>query len=111
MRTVSTSKRVSFAARGDAMSTRALRVLPRALPRALALLAPVALLAPTALAAQSGPSPYRLVDDWAKLPAGRQMGAVGKVTMDPDGVHVWAVIRCDASAPDRFGNECVDSDL
>ena len=39
------------------------------------------------------------------------MGAVGKVTMDPDGRHVWAVIRCDASAPDRFGNECVDSDL
>ncbi len=39
------------------------------------------------------------------------MGAVGKVTMDPDGRHLWAVIRCDASAPDRFGNECVDSDL
>jgi len=43
------------------------------------------------------------------------MGAVGDVTVDPDGVHVWAVVRCDAfdpiSAPGRFGNECVDSDL
>ncbi len=39
------------------------------------------------------------------------MGAVGGVTMDPDGKHVWAVIRCDASAPERFGNECLDSDL
>ena len=72
----------------------------------------IALLASGAeLLAQSGPSPYRIVDDWAKLPDGRQMGAVGKVTMDPDGEHIWAVIRCDASAPGRFGNECVDSDL
>ncbi len=39
------------------------------------------------------------------------MGAVGGVTMDSDGQHVWAVIRCDATAPERFGNECLDSDL
>ena len=39
------------------------------------------------------------------------MGAVGGVDIDPDGVHVWAVIRCDANAPERFGNECLDSDL
>ena len=63
------------------------------------------------LLAQSGPSPYRTVDDWAKLPGGRQMGAVGKLTIDPDGEHLWAVIRCDAAGPGRFGNECVDSDL
>ncbi len=72
-------------------------------------------LIPSGIFAQSGPSPYRLVDDWAKLPDGRRMGAVGKVTMDPDGEHVWAVIRCDALGfdvtPSRFGNECVDSDL
>lgn len=60
---------------------------------------------------QALPNPYRLVEDWATLPGGRQMGAVGGVTMDPDGRHVWAVIRCDASAPERFGNECLDSDL
>jgi len=60
---------------------------------------------------QPYPNPYRAVDDWAKLPDGRQMGAVGDVQVDPDGVHIWAVIRCDASAPERFGNECLDSDL
>ena len=56
-------------------------------------------------------NPYRTVDGWAKLPGGRTMGAVGGVTMDPDGRHIWAVIRCDATAPNRFGNECLDSDL
>ena len=78
--------------------------------------AALALMVPDeALAQTSGPSPYRLVDGWAKLPDGRPMGAVGKVTMDPDGDHLWAVIRCIARGfdvtPSRFGNECVDSDL
>lgn len=59
---------------------------------------------------QSLPNPYRTVDGWAQLPDGREMGAVGKVTMDPDGEHVWAVIRCDAPG-ERFGWECLDSDL
>ena len=57
------------------------------------------------------PNPYRQVDGWASLPGGRTMGAGGGVTMDPDGEHLWAVIRCDATAPNRFGNECLDSDL
>ena len=57
------------------------------------------------------PNPYRVVDSWAKLPDGRTMGAVGDLTMDPDGQHLWVIIRCDASEPDRFGNECLDSDL
>ncbi len=61
--------------------------------------------------AQALPNPYRAADGWAQLPGGRQMGAVGGVDVDPDGVHVWAVIRCDATAPERFGNECLDSDL
>ncbi len=43
------------------------------------------------------------------------MGAVGGVTVDPDGRHTWAIIRCDAydpvSVPERLGNECLDSDL
>ena len=52
-----------------------------------------------------------MVDDWAKLPAGRTMGAVGGVTIDPDDEHVWAIIRCDATALERFGDECLDSDL
>ena len=75
------------------------------------LLLLVGLCSASSVLAQSLPNPYRNVDGWAKLPDGRQMGAVGDVTMDPDGNHVWAVIRCDASAPERFGNECLDSDL
>ena len=61
--------------------------------------------------AQSYPNPYRVIDDWAKLPDGRTMGAVGDVDVDVDGEHIWAVIRCDATARDRFGTECLDSDL
>ena len=61
--------------------------------------------------AQVLPNPYRQVDRWTSLPGGRTPGAVGGVTMDPDGEHLWAVIRCDATAPNRFGNECLDSDL
>ena len=61
--------------------------------------------------AQALPNPYRAVDGWAQLPDGRQMGAVGGITTDASGDHVWAVVRCDATAPERFGNECLDSDL
>ena len=62
-------------------------------------------------AAQPYSNPYRMVEGWAKLPAGRKMGAVGGVAIDPDGKHVWAVVRCDSADPGRFGNECLDSDL
>ena len=31
--------------------------------------------------------------------------------MDPDGQHLWAVVRCTATEPERFGNECLDSDV
>jgi DNA-binding beta-propeller fold protein YncE len=61
--------------------------------------------------AQALPNPYRAADGWAQLPEGRIMGAVGDVTMDREGRTVWAVIRCDATAPERFGNECLDSEL
>lgn len=60
--------------------------------------------------AQVLPNPYRAVDDWAQLPEGREMGAVGGVATDPDGEHIWAVLRCDAG-PEQFGFECLDSDL
>src|SRR5688500_13906654 len=60
--------------------------------------------------AQALPNPYRLVDGWAKLPGGRQIGAVGDVDIDVDGRHVWAVLRCDAGG-DAFGYECLESNL
>lgn len=45
------------------------------------------------------------------MPDGRTMGAVGAVVVDNDGKHVWAVVRCDATARERFGTECLDSEL
>jgi DNA-binding beta-propeller fold protein YncE len=63
-----------------------------------------------AVGAQSLPNPYRMVRDWATLTDGREIGAVGDVAIDPDGQHVWAVLRCDAGG-DRFGYECLDSEL
>ena len=70
----------------------------------------LAVVATSVQRAQVLPNPYRQVEGWAKLPEGREMGAVGKVTMDPDGEHLWAVIRCDAPG-EFFGFECLDSDL
>ena len=59
--------------------------------------------------AQPYANPYRSVADWAKPPEGRRMGRVGDVAVDPDGRHLWAIVRCDPEA--RFGSECLDSDL
>lgn len=70
----------------------------------------LAVLAPLAAQAQVFPSPYRLVDNWAKLPGGRELGAVGAVTVDPAGEFIWALLRCDAGGED-FGWECLNSDL
>jgi streptogramin lyase len=53
--------------------------------------------------AQTPPNPYRLVDDWAKLPAGRTWGGTGAVDVDRNG-HVWVFERCG-------GNRCDDSKL
>jgi DNA-binding beta-propeller fold protein YncE len=86
--------------------------MPSAISRKLAdscaLLA--ALVAANTAFGQALPNPYRAVDGWAKLAGGREVGAVGDVEIDPDGRHVWAVLRCDAGG-DRFGYECFDSDL
>ena len=74
-----------------------------------ALVAGIALATATLLA-QALPNPYRMVDGWAQLPNGRPIGAVGKVTIDRDGRHVWAIIRCEPLPdPSRFGDECRDS--
>jgi mono/diheme cytochrome c family protein len=50
------------------------------------------------------------VDGWAKLTGGRRSDAVGDIDVDPDGRHIWAILRCDAGG-DRFGYECLDSNL
>ena len=58
---------------------------------------------------QSYANPFRAVDGWAKPPAGREMGRVGDVEVDPDGKHIWAIVRCDPTM--THGRECIDSDL
>jgi len=80
----------------------------RAARLVLGLAAGMGLLTATVLAQL--PNPYRLVDGWAKLTGGRQIGAVGDIDVDPDGRHLWAILRCDAGG-DKFGFECLDSNL
>src|SRR5262249_53950255 len=48
-------------------------------------------------------NPYHLVDNWAKLPAGRKFGAVIGVAVDRGG-NVWAFDRCG-------GDTCAGSKL
>jgi sugar lactone lactonase YvrE len=50
------------------------------------------------------PNPYRTVEGWAKMPAGRTWGATSAVAIDKDGVSVWVAERCGQ-------NSCVGSDL
>ncbi|MDP6415123.1 MAG: peptidyl-alpha-hydroxyglycine alpha-amidating lyase family protein [Gammaproteobacteria bacterium] len=75
-------------------------------------LAVVSLILASSVLAQGYLNPYAIpMEPWAELPGSRTMGAVGDIDVDPDGEHMWAVVRCDATAPNRFGDECVDSDL
>src|SRR3954464_123057 len=65
-------------------------------------LAVVAMLLPLA-EAQAQPNPYKAVDGWPKLPAGRTWGAVGAVDVDRNGT-LWVFERCG-------GTRCDDSKL
>ena len=57
------------------------------------------------LAAQpnSQPNPYRTVEHWFTLPAGRTMGSTSSVLVAPNG-HIWIAERCGV-------NTCAGSDL
>jgi streptogramin lyase len=50
------------------------------------------------------PNPYRTVEGWAKLPAGRAWGSTSAVDIDKDGRSVWVAERCGV-------NQCVGSAL
>jgi streptogramin lyase len=54
-------------------------------------------------APNSQPNPYRTVERWFQLPAGRAMGSTSAVEVDRDG-HIWVAERCGA-------NTCAGSDL
>jgi DNA-binding beta-propeller fold protein YncE len=40
------------------------------------------------------PNPYRTVENWAQLPAGRSWGSLSAVDIDKDGKSVWVADRC-----------------
>jgi sugar lactone lactonase YvrE len=50
------------------------------------------------------PNPYRAVDRWLTLPAGRVMGSTSAVDVDRDGRSIWVAERCGAAS-------CADSTL
>src|SRR5271167_1655616 len=62
-----------------------------------------AALADTNAAPNSQPNPYRRVDNFFKLPAGRTMGSSSAVAVDHHG-HIWIAERCGA-------NSCANSKL
>ena len=63
----------------------------------------ISLLASAALAASEGdapnsqPNPYRRVDGFFKMPAGRVMGSTSAVAIDREG-HIWVAERCGANS-------------
>jgi sugar lactone lactonase YvrE len=50
------------------------------------------------------PNPYRSVENWARMPEGRNWGSSAGVYVDPAGTGVWVAERCG-------GNSCAGSDL
>jgi DNA-binding beta-propeller fold protein YncE len=59
---------------------------------------------PTPNARNDYPNPYRTVEGWAKMPAGRTWGSTSSVDIDKDGVSVWVGERCGS-------NSCLNSTL
>jgi len=46
----------------------------------------------------AAPNPYRVIDNWAQLPAGRVWGMAIGVDIDRDGKSVWIFDRCGAKS-------------
>jgi DNA-binding beta-propeller fold protein YncE len=44
------------------------------------------------------PNPYKTVEGWAKMPAGRTWGATSAVDIDRDGRSIWVAERCGANS-------------
>jgi hypothetical protein len=45
------------------------------------------------------PNPYRSIDGWARMPAGRVWGSTSGVDIDRDGRSVWVAERCGTFSP------------
>ncbi len=50
------------------------------------------------------PNPFRTIEGWGKLPAGRTWGSTSAVTIDRDGKSIWVAERCGV-------NSCAASNL
>jgi hypothetical protein len=46
----------------------------------------------------SQPNPFRTVETWFKLPAGRMWGSTIAVDIDRDGQSIWVAERCGANS-------------
>jgi hypothetical protein len=62
----------------------------------LALLAQAVATTPAA-PTNDAPNPYKTVEGWAKLPAGRTWGSTSAVDVDKDGSSIWVAERCGAN--------------
>ena len=63
----------------------------------------VTVVAMSAVGLYAQDNPYRVVEDWAKLPEGRTWGSTAAVDVDAND-HIWVAERCGA-------NSCADSSL
>jgi DNA-binding beta-propeller fold protein YncE len=44
------------------------------------------------------PNPYRTIEGWARMPAGRTWGSTSAVEIDKDGRSIWVAERCGANS-------------
>jgi sugar lactone lactonase YvrE len=66
-----------------------------------AMMAVAALATASALAEappNAQPNPFRTVENWFKLPAGRMWGSTSAVDIDRDGTSIWVAERCGANS-------------
>ena len=54
------------------------------------------------------PNPYRTIEGWANMPAGRSWGSSSAVEVDIDGVSIWVAERCGGNAGACTRNPDVD---
>ena len=66
-----------------------------------AIIAAIAMPQPRAYAQSNDlPNPYRVVENWAKLPDGRKWGQTISVDIDRDGKSIWVFERCGGTTCD-----------
>lgn len=81
----------------------------------LATVAAVLIVVPAVVAAQATmaptnglSNPYRTMEGWAKMPAGRSFGSTSSVDIDPDGVSIWVAERCSTNQRGCLTNSNLD---